>query len=1073
MSESRAEQTAAHFERILAMDATERERYLAGLRGEDPALAVELVSLLDSYESSPEGLDVLAERVLPGLVAALSRSIDEMASGQRIGRYEVVGRLGSGGMAEVYVARDPELDRLVALKLLPPWMTADPEARARLRTEARAASALDHPNIAVIHEIGTTDDEPARLFIVMAYYAGETLRDRIARGAVDAGDAVRYAMQVADALGAAHRAGIVHRDIKPANIIITERDDVRLLDFGVAKRYGTDHTRPGVTPGTLAYMSPEQTRGEPVDHRTDIWALGVVLYEMLAGTQPFRSNVDPALVSAIRHDPPAPIEELRPALPPGVARIVRTCLEKDPGDRYARTEDVVAALGAVLVAGESGAVVRPGAARRAGPARTRTVALAGTGVIGLGAIATVVLLGRGAGDATDPDGGMAVLPRSSAILILPFAPPERDTLLERLGRDLVVTLSASLDGVGDLRTVDALTVLSQPTPDGGVFSPEDGEALANRLGAGRLLHGALVRAGPDVRLEAALHGVSDIGPPVRISVTGSADDVTALSDSTALALLRRLLRDAPTAAPSIPALTTSSIPALRAYLEGEHALAAGDMPHALASFERAFALDSTFWYAYVRSLVPRSYREASTPADSGVLRRVVEHRRELPPADRLLVESWMSTANSEQLDRLRTLTGRFAYHFPGWWEYANFLVHLGPYLGTTYEDARDALERALALNPRFASGWSHLVGIAVAMGDTATAVHAAEQMARVAGDAPDAVVREAAARFRADAMETGLARDDDLGRAIEFIVSAPTSLADQAASGLVADGSATAQIPLNRALLSGGTNADYAIALSRGEALAWATVGAWDSAMVVASDWVLRAGRPAAAVGAFRLAVAGAVVGAIPPATARQHRPEVAGEPPAAGRELERELVWLDGVLSFLDRDAAGVDRAVQALDPATDARVRLLRRSLTALAHHAGGDAEAATRAMLDVEREIADSSVLRNELATHHPLLIAIDRLLCARWLRTLGRDADAARLLTWHEAQPGPALVEAWNRVIGARALLERARIAEATRQDERARILYTRFIDEYALPHPPSSSAVDSARAALARLEERSR
>lgn len=263
--------------------------------------------------------------------------------GRTISHYRIVEKLGGGGMGVVYRAEDTRLGRIVALKFLPPELSRDPEARARFEVEARSASALDHANICTIYDIDETGD--GRLFLAMAYYEGETLEARLARGALELGEAVRIAAQVAAGLERAHERGILHRDIKPANLMITTHGEVKILDFGVAKLAGeTGLTKTGSAIGTPRYMAPEQVEGERVGPATDLWGVGAVLYEMLAGTHPFERGDGRATAAAILAVEPPPVRSVRPETPAALEALVRDLLAKRPADRPASAAEVHRAL---------------------------------------------------------------------------------------------------------------------------------------------------------------------------------------------------------------------------------------------------------------------------------------------------------------------------------------------------------------------------------------------------------------------------------------------------------------------------------------------------------------------------------------------------------------------------------------------------------------------------------------------------------------------------------------------------------------------------------------------------------
>ncbi len=277
--------------------------------------------------------------------------MEESLIGTMLAHYEVVGMVGSGGMGDVYLAHDTVLDRRVALKVLPSRTTILPDAFRRFVAEAKAASALNHPHIATIHELRSA---AGIHFIVMEYVEGETLKVKVARGPIDAASIIKFATQIAGALDAAHGAGLIHRDIKSSNIVITRRGHAKVLDFGLAKRMMSggaltrdptcDATEAGTIMGTVAYMSPEQAFGRTLDHRSDLFSLGVVLYEMATGQLPFSGATSFETIDRIVHHDPTSIQSINPAIPPGLERLIARCLEKKPEDRFQSAAELASVL---------------------------------------------------------------------------------------------------------------------------------------------------------------------------------------------------------------------------------------------------------------------------------------------------------------------------------------------------------------------------------------------------------------------------------------------------------------------------------------------------------------------------------------------------------------------------------------------------------------------------------------------------------------------------------------------------------------------------------------------------------
>ncbi|MGH7579833.1 MAG: serine/threonine-protein kinase [Gemmatimonadales bacterium] len=325
------------FDQCSDLPAAQRARFLEVAVAGDQALRREVEDLLASADRAD------STGRLERIVAAAFELPRGPRGRPRPGdRYELLEKLGGGGMGTVYKANDRQAGGLVALKFLSDSLAGDPVLKRRFYREAHAAAGLDHAGIGAIH--GVEETEEGRLFIVMPYYDGGTLKDAIGRGPLPIAQAVSCAVQVAEGLAHAHAAGVIHRDIKPANLMFAGDGTLKILDFGIAKIAGEKLTRTGLVLGTLAYMSPEQAAGGVLDHRTDLWALGVVLHEMLTGRPPFSAPSIELLFRAVRFDDPPAIRSLRPEASDEVEAVVNRLLQKDPGLRYPDAATAATAL---------------------------------------------------------------------------------------------------------------------------------------------------------------------------------------------------------------------------------------------------------------------------------------------------------------------------------------------------------------------------------------------------------------------------------------------------------------------------------------------------------------------------------------------------------------------------------------------------------------------------------------------------------------------------------------------------------------------------------------------------------
>jgi tetratricopeptide (TPR) repeat protein len=705
------------------------------------------------------------------------------------GKYRVGRKLGAGGMGVVYEAEDLRLHRTVALKFLPAGLTADAEARERFIHEARTASSLDHPNICTIHDVDESED--GGLYIAMACYKGESLKDRIARGGLAPAEAIRIAAEVAEGLAKAHENGIVHRDVKPGNIMVTSDGLAKILDFGLAKLAGEARmTQPGTTVGTVAYMSPEQAQGDAVDARTDLWSLGVILYEMAAGSLPFGRDSERAVLHAIVHEEPKAVKDLRPGFPAEIAGVIRKALAKDPGRRYASAGEMAADLRRLEEV--MGAHAHPTAKRLSFRRRPKPVWIA-AGAVSLAAIAVAVwLLGRP---------GLAFENRDKLMV----------ADVENLTGDAVFDLALRTAIEADLQQSPYVAIFDKPqiSETLRLMRKDPATRVDEALGYDVCRFGGvrafilprILSAGDAYELQAIV-----IDPVkrrhvdrIRVTARGREEVLLKAIDVISDKLRSRLgesLRSIEKASRRVSEVTTSSWDALNDFSLGQASWQAGRTQDAAKFFELAIEKDPDFVEARgsLGLVLIQFLRQEQKGQD--MLRQALKlaGAQDYPPRDLLKLKAvnkqFVDKDLAGALEEYRTLREVYPDFMPAWNNAGRILQALG-----RHDEATAMFEKAADLAPRNSIP---LLNLWFSQSVFRKDIRGGESTARrYAALAPDLANSHSLLGFALAVQEKFAEAEKELRRAIELEPSHPYALPNLAHT-LLAAGKAAEAVPLYR-----------------------------------------------------------------------------------------------------------------------------------------------------------------------------------------------------------------------------------------------------------------------------------
>jgi serine/threonine protein kinase/Tfp pilus assembly protein PilF len=532
--------------------------------------------------------------------------------GDTILHYKILEKLGQGGMGVVYLAEDINLERKVAIKFLPKYISESTDERQRFKIEAKAAAKLNHPNIATIYSIEETDNE---LFIVMEYIKGKELKEYVGTGhalSLQKDKIVKITAQIAEGLEAAHKEGIIHRDIKSSNIMITDSGVAKIMDFGLAKVKGTSKlTKIGSTVGTIAYMSPEQSRSDEVDNRTDIWSLGVVLYEMLTGKLPFRGDYDQAIIYSILNEEPEPVKKHLPDIDPALSGIISKALKKEPGDRYQSMKEIVTELMNIRNFSNDDSITKLPSIQtqtlseiedkslsqvNASASQKRKLIMVAAGFL------TVVLIVAGyflLFDKSNATNNSASIGKS--IAVLPFENLSADKSNAYFADGMQDMILTKLADIGDLK------VISRTSTEKYKSHPEDLKTIAKQLGVATILEGSVQKAGDQVLINVQLIDAHNDNHIWANSYTRTLQNIFGVEGEVAQkvadALNAKLTAKQTNAVTNVP--TTNQV-AYDAYLRGEYyytKVLAGNfnlLTQVVNSYKQAVESDSSFALAWAK-----------------------------------------------------------------------------------------------------------------------------------------------------------------------------------------------------------------------------------------------------------------------------------------------------------------------------------------------------------------------------------------------------------------------------------------------------------------------------------------